>query len=124
LSHAHRFPEMFPAEGEECIAWGRCECGLIKYFIDYYGELRKGISIVRLVHRVEQLNEQAVAEFEKTRVPLPPKGNWALMRDYYESNRSRILLEISRYGVPTTARRWRVSRWTLSRIVKHKVTLQ
>jgi hypothetical protein len=118
MPHAHFFPAMYPVDGEDCVAYGKCECGLVKYFIDYYGETKKGISIEGLTRRVEELNKESEAEFERIRIPIPPKGNRAEMLDYQRNNRARILAQIGKYGFNATRKRLGVSRRTLYRIIK------
>lgn len=129
MSHSHRFAAMYPAEGEECIAYGRCECGLTKFFLDYYGEIKKGISLDSLKKRVTLLNQLAEAEYAKVAqehaaiiavIPKPPRGNWALMRDYYQMNRPWIQKEVRKYGFNNTKRRWNFSSFTLSKILYNK----
>jgi AraC-like DNA-binding protein len=110
-------------DGEDCIAKGQCECGLVEYFLDYYGVTKAGISLKGLAQRVAELNEEAVAEFERTRIPIPPRGNRAMMRNYYSDNRARILAQVSKYGFNATSRRLRISRRTLYRIIKKTLLL-
>jgi hypothetical protein len=105
-------------DGEECIASGKCECGLVKYFIDYYGETKEGISLKGLEKRVAELNKKSEAEFERIRIPIPPRGNRALMRDYYGNNKDRIFAQVGKYGFNATRNRLRISRRTLYYIIK------
>jgi hypothetical protein len=126
MPHTHYFPRILPVDGEDFIASGKCsECGLTKYFIDYYGVTKDGVSLRGLERRVTELNFISVAEYEKTRVPRAPRGNRASMHDYYNKNRGRILDEAKRYGIKVTARRWEVSGKTIRRIIQKVVfTLQ
>ena len=126
MSHTHWFPAMFPVDGEDCIAYGKCECGLVKYFLDYYGETKPGVSLEGLAKRVGQLNKESEAEFERTRVPMPTRGNRAEMHDYYERNKARILAQVNKYGFNATKNKLGVSSRTLYRIIKEKLfnTLQ
>jgi hypothetical protein len=118
MSHTHYFPRILPVDGEDCIASGKCECGLTKYFLDYYGATKDGISLWGLARRVDELNVESVTEFERIRVPVPPKGNRVEMHDYYTRNRARIKDEVVKYGFRVTACRWGVSRKTILRIIK------
>ena len=118
MRHTHFFPAILPVDGEDCIASGKCECGLTKYFIDYYGETKEGISLKGLERRVDELNKESEVEFEKIRIPIPPRGNRAEMLDYYKNNKVRIFAQIGKYGFNTTKNRLRISRRTLYRIIK------
>jgi hypothetical protein len=115
---------MYPVDDEDCVAYGICACGLKKYFLNYYGETKKGVTLKGLGQRVDELNKEAGVEFEKIRITIPPRGNRALMRDYYETNKVRILAQVNKYGFNATKVRLGISRRTLTRIVKRIITLQ
>lgn len=121
MLHSHRFPAMIPADGEDCIAFGVCDCGLKKYFMDYYGELRKGVSIEGISKRVLQLNEQSLREWEEMSKKAPAPSELLSVSDkpktknlfeihrWYNTNAAKIIDECEKYGISVTRERLGIS---------------
>jgi hypothetical protein len=108
---------MYLVDDEDCIAYGVCrECGLKKYFVDYYGETKPGITLEGLKKRVISLNESYLKGLE---IPAPPRGNRSAMREYYEKNKKRIFEQIRKYGMGGTALQWGISVRTLERVKRN-----